>query len=58
MTKNTGSDDFPNRLCHPGGLIKDSSVWLNGARPPPNYQLSNYMTKKFDKLCPMNFLFP
>jgi hypothetical protein len=26
------------------GLNKDPTVWLDGARPIPNYQLSNYMS--------------
>ncbi len=30
-------DHFPGRLCQPGGICKDPTVWLDGARPPPKY---------------------
>ncbi len=26
---------FHSQLCQPGGLNKDPTVWLDGARPPP-----------------------
>jgi len=29
------SDHFSSWLCYPGGLNKDCTVWLEGARPLP-----------------------
>ncbi len=31
------SDHFPGWLCWPGGINKDPTVWLDGARPPPEH---------------------
>jgi hypothetical protein len=28
-------EHFTNLLCQPGGISKDPTVWLDGARPPP-----------------------
>ncbi len=41
------SDHFHARLCQPAGIIKDPSVWLDGAGPPPKYIFKN---NGFDKL--------
>jgi hypothetical protein len=38
------SDHFPSRLFQPGGLKKNPAIWQDEARPPLNYQLSNYMS--------------
>jgi hypothetical protein len=47
------SDHFPTKLCWPGGLCKDLTVWPDGARPHPiclNMHLTNL---QFDKLRPL-----
>jgi len=31
------SDHFLIRLCQTGGIIMDTAVWLDEARPPPKY---------------------
>ncbi len=37
------SDHFHARLRQPAGIIKDPSVWLDGAGPPPKYIFKNNM---------------
>ncbi len=37
------SDHFHRRLHWPGGLSKDPTVWLNGARPPLNVKLNEFL---------------
>jgi len=32
-----GSDHFHNCLHQPGGINRDPTVWLDGARPHPKY---------------------
>ncbi len=34
----------------PGGIIKDSSVWLDGARPPPKSVFKNNMSLTNSKI--------
>ncbi len=38
------SDHFPGRLCQPGGICKDPTVWLDVARPPPKYIFKDNMS--------------
>ncbi len=38
------SNNFPARLCHQGGINKDPTVGLDGARPPPKNVFKNNMT--------------
>ncbi len=48
------SDNFPGQLCQPGGIYKDPTAWLYGARPPHNYSLKN----DIDKLIILTYLDP
>ncbi len=47
------SDLFIAKLCRPGVINKDPTVWLNGARPHPKYVYKNKMSltnSKFDQI--------
>ncbi len=43
-------DNFPDRLCWPGGIIKDHTVWLDGVIPPPKYISKNNMSLMKSKI--------
>ncbi len=50
-----GSDHFPVWLLQPGGINKDGTVLLHGARPQTEYIFKNIMssgTQKIDQLGP------
>jgi len=36
---------FPAGFAHQGALNKDSTVWLDGVRPPPNGLVNNFKLK-------------
>jgi hypothetical protein len=48
------SDHFPGWLCWPGGINKDLTVWLDGARrrPAPKYIYKNNMSLTNSKIWP------
>ncbi len=49
------------RLFFPGGINKDPTVWLDGARTPPTYVFKKYEFKKLLKILPtriLHFLLP
>ncbi len=55
---------FPGWLRWPGGINKDPTVWVDGARPPNKYVFKNnisltnlYYTQKFDKIGPYKKLY-
>ncbi len=37
-------------LSQPGGINNDPTIWLDGAGPPPSYQISNYMSLMNQKI--------
>jgi hypothetical protein len=43
------SDHFQVWLCRPAGINKDSSVWVEGVRPPLKYVFKNNMSSKNSK---------
>jgi hypothetical protein len=46
-----GSDHFCCRLCLPGSINKDPTVWLDGARPPSKYIFKNNLSLTNSKIC-------
>jgi len=50
------SDHFPDWLCHPGGINKNPSVWLDGVRPSPKYVFKNNISSKNSKIWPTGTL--
>jgi hypothetical protein len=44
------SDHFPIRLCQTGGIIMDTAVWLDEARPPPKYVYKSIMSVMKSKI--------
>jgi hypothetical protein len=44
------SDHFSDRLCEPGGINMDPTLWLNGARPSPKYVFKNNMSLSNSKI--------
>ncbi len=47
------SDHFPGQLCRPGGINKDPTIWLDGARPPPRYISKNNISLTNWKIWPI-----
>jgi hypothetical protein len=46
-------DDFPTRVCQPALLItvnKDTTVWVDGARPPSRYVFKNNISLMSSKI--------
>ncbi len=41
---------FPAGFTCQGGIIKDSTVWLNGARQSPNYVFKNNISLTNSKI--------
>ena len=49
------SDHFPAWLHWPRGIAKDPTVWLDGARPPPEYG-GRVKQHRYSPLITVNFL--
>ncbi len=43
-------------LCQSGGINKDTTVWLDGARPPPTYIFKNTLSLTNSKIRPFNHI--
>jgi hypothetical protein len=42
------SDHFHCQFCQRGGLNKDPTVWLDGARITPNYHIHHFVNMKYN----------
>ncbi len=53
------SHPFPSRLCRPGGINEDPTIWLDGTRPSPKYIFKNNMSLTNSKnllTCTLHYL--